>query len=181
MSIVPSICVFLGLAKPKNRMRIRQRKFHASVLVLVRTRVHRSEVMFRVLVVILCCDRIAILSFSAGQRQISLIGYFHVLKALRLRSGRSRSPTIGPIGSRCSRSKLACSRGRSVVVSHFWLWEDSGLSARCRVLLWELLTSSEIRSDDSNLEAPEAASFSCGRLAQICRAHRGQFAHDRWH
>ena len=29
-----------------------------------------------------------------------------------------------------SRSKLACSRGRSVVVSHFWLSEFSGASQR---------------------------------------------------
>jgi hypothetical protein len=40
-----------------------------------------------VLVVVLCRDRIAILSFGAGQRQISLIALFHVLKALRLSSG----------------------------------------------------------------------------------------------
>ena len=56
-------------------------------LALVRTPVHRSEVMFIVLVVVLCRDRIAILSFGAGQRQISLIALFHVLKALRLSSG----------------------------------------------------------------------------------------------
>jgi hypothetical protein len=55
-------------------------------LALVRAREHRSEVMLSVLVVVLCRNRIAILSFSAGQRQISLIALFHVLKALRLRS-----------------------------------------------------------------------------------------------
>ena len=48
---------------------------------------HRSEVMLSVLVVVFCRNRIAILSFSAGQRQISLIALFHVLKALRLGSG----------------------------------------------------------------------------------------------
>ena len=56
-------------------------------LALARTRVHRSEVMFSVLVVVLCRDRIAILSFSAGKLQISLIALFYVLKAFRLRSG----------------------------------------------------------------------------------------------
>ena len=45
-------------------------------LALARTRVHRSEVMFSVLVVVLCRNRIAILSFSVGQRQISFIGLF---------------------------------------------------------------------------------------------------------
>ena len=49
-------------------------------LALARTRVHRSEVMFSVLVVVLCRDRIAILSFSAGKLQISLIALFYVLK-----------------------------------------------------------------------------------------------------
>ena len=48
---------------------------------------HRSEVMLSVLVVVFCRNRIAILSFNAGQRQISLIALFQVLKALRLRSG----------------------------------------------------------------------------------------------
>jgi hypothetical protein len=48
---------------------------------------HRSEIMFGVLVVVLCHDRIAILSFSTGQRQISLIASLQVLKTLWLRSG----------------------------------------------------------------------------------------------
>ena len=42
-------------------------------LAFARTRVHRSEVMFSVLVVILRRDHVATLRFSAGQRQISLI------------------------------------------------------------------------------------------------------------
>jgi hypothetical protein len=56
-------------------------------LALVGAREHRSEVMLSVLEVVLCGNRIAILSFSAGQRQISLIALFHVLKAAPLRSG----------------------------------------------------------------------------------------------
>jgi hypothetical protein len=59
----------------------------AGRLALIGAREHRSEVVLSVLVVVLCRNRIAILSFSAGQRQISLIALFHVLKALRLRSG----------------------------------------------------------------------------------------------
>jgi hypothetical protein len=42
---------------------------------------HRSEIMFGVLVVILCGDRIAMLRFGAGQRQILLIASLQVLKA----------------------------------------------------------------------------------------------------
>jgi hypothetical protein len=78
--------------------------------------------MLSVLVVVLCHNCIAILSFSAGQRQISLIALFHVLKALRLRSGWSRCPTIQPGGTR---SELALSRGWPVVISHVSLWEGS--------------------------------------------------------
>ena len=48
---------------------------------LVRAREHRSEVMLSVLVVVFCCNRITILNFSAGHRQISVIALFHVLKA----------------------------------------------------------------------------------------------------
>ena len=46
---------------------------HDWPLVFARTRVHRSEVMFSMLVIVLCRDRIAILRFSAGKLQISLI------------------------------------------------------------------------------------------------------------
>jgi hypothetical protein len=42
-------------------------------LTLVRTQVHQSEVVFSMLVVVLCCDSVATLSLSTGQRQISLI------------------------------------------------------------------------------------------------------------
>ena len=38
--------------------------------------------MFGVLIVVFCRNRIAILRFSTGQRQISLIAVLHVLKAL---------------------------------------------------------------------------------------------------
>jgi len=46
---------------------------HEWPLVFARTRVHLPEVMFSVLVVVLCRDRIAVLSFSARKLQISLI------------------------------------------------------------------------------------------------------------
>jgi hypothetical protein len=68
-----------------------------------------------VLVVVLCRNRIAVLSFRAGQRKVSLVALFHALKALRLRSGRTRYPTIQPGGTW---SELAL-RGRSVIISHF--------------------------------------------------------------
>ena len=47
-------------------------------------RAHRSEIMFGVLVVILCPDHIADLGFSTGERQIPFIVSLRVLGALRL-------------------------------------------------------------------------------------------------
>ena len=70
--------------------------------VLVRRRLlclfgaHRSEIMFGVLIVVLCRDGIAILSFSMGHRQISLIGSLQALKAVWLGSGCGRYPALWP-------------------------------------------------------------------------------------
>jgi hypothetical protein len=50
--------------------------------------------MFGVLIVVLCRNRIAILSFSTGQHQISLVAYLQVLKAIWLGSGRGRYPVL---------------------------------------------------------------------------------------
>ena len=51
--------------------------------------------MFGVLVVVLRRDRVAILRFSTGQRQISLVASLQVLKAIWLGSGCGRYPALG--------------------------------------------------------------------------------------
>ena len=78
---------------------------------------HRSEIMFGVLVVVLRRDRVAILRFSAGQRQVSLVASLQVLKAIWLGSGRGRYPVLWPS---CKRA-----RWRSCVsaISHFSLFD----------------------------------------------------------
>jgi hypothetical protein len=58
-------------------------------------RAHRSEIMFGVLVVILCPDRVAELSFSTGERQIPFIVSLRVLGALRLAVSGTRCPPLG--------------------------------------------------------------------------------------
>ena len=55
---------------------------------------HRSEIMFGVLVVILCPDRVADLGFSTGERQTPLIVSLRVLGALRLGASGTRCPAL---------------------------------------------------------------------------------------
>src|SRR6516165_7508746 len=57
-------------------------------------RAHRSEIMFGVLVVILCPDDIADLGFSTGERQIPFIVSLRVLGALRLGASGTRCPPL---------------------------------------------------------------------------------------
>jgi hypothetical protein len=55
---------------------------------------HRSEIMFGVLVIVLCRDRVADLGFSAGERQVPLVVSSRVLRAYRLGAGGTRCPPL---------------------------------------------------------------------------------------
>ena len=59
-----------------------------------RIRGHRSEIMFRVLVIVLCPDCVADLGFSAGERQIPLVVSSRVLRAYRLGASGARCPLL---------------------------------------------------------------------------------------
>ena len=61
-------------------------------------RAHRSEIMFGVLVVVLCPDRVADLGFITSERQIPLIVSLRVLRALRLGAGGTRCPPLRACG-----------------------------------------------------------------------------------
>jgi hypothetical protein len=54
---------------------------------------HSSEIMFGVLVVILCGDGVAVLGFSTGERQIPLIVSLRIGRARRFGAG-TRHPTL---------------------------------------------------------------------------------------
>ncbi len=54
---------------------------------------HRSEIMFRVLVVIFCGDCVAVLGFSTGERQIPLIVSLRIGRPRRFGAG-TRHPTL---------------------------------------------------------------------------------------
>jgi hypothetical protein len=56
---------------------------------------HRPKVMFGVLVVILCPDRIADESFSTSERQIPLVASLRVLRVFRLGAYGIRFPRLG--------------------------------------------------------------------------------------
>src|SRR5271154_4372785 len=62
--------------------------------------------MFGVLVVVLCPDCIADLGFCPGERQVSLIVSSCVLRAVRLRTGGIRFPSVRARGKRSCRSGL---------------------------------------------------------------------------
>lgn len=68
--------------------------YHDIAVCYVRSRVrtHHSEIMLGVLVIVLCCDRIAALGFGAGERQIPFIVSLRVLRVLRRGAGSTRYP-----------------------------------------------------------------------------------------
>jgi len=84
------------LEAPNLWYRATDRHLRAAASILTFFGEHRSVVMFGVLVVVLCRDRVAILRFSTGQRQIALIASLQVLKAIWLGSGRGRYPVLWP-------------------------------------------------------------------------------------
>jgi hypothetical protein len=59
-----------------------------------RIRGHRSEIMFGVLVIVLCSDCVADLGFSAGERQIPFVVSSRVLRAYRLGASGARCPPL---------------------------------------------------------------------------------------
>jgi hypothetical protein len=85
----------------------RKRPSQKSLLCRVWVRGHRSVIMFGVLVVVLCPDRVADYGFSTGKREISLIVSLRVLRALRLGTCGTRYPPLRAGSKRRSRSVLA--------------------------------------------------------------------------
>jgi hypothetical protein len=82
--------------------------------------------MFGVLVVILCPDRVADLSFSTGKRQITFIISLRVLGALRLGASGTRCPPLRVC------SKRRCRSGWARTHDCFWAILHSSLLGGCR-------------------------------------------------
>src|SRR5580692_1330903 len=80
----------------------------------VRLWAHRSEIMFGVLVVVLCRDRIAVLDFGTSERQIPLIASLRALRVRRVGTAGIRWPPFRARGVRPCRSvrarALSCRR-----------------------------------------------------------------------
>jgi hypothetical protein len=75
--------------------RRRERSVHLIAISSTHGGCHRPEVMFGVLVVILCPDRIADESFGTGERQIPLVVSLRVLRVFRLGAYVARFPRLG--------------------------------------------------------------------------------------